>query len=481
MKISEIYKLNKSQYELDFVDINIEKDMSLFLDPYFISKTEFPLAEDAYRTLKNYFDFLLVLLRNGKMREAKECFSYLGESNEICLGMSKNKPSGKGMGPSDADKIFKSLIESKAYQTGLMEDIEDFRIFVPNVDKDKISDMAANIIRKHLILYTQEQCALWGIPLQDGVPSGYFWDEKSKEWTNEYTKMLIIDGRKIILVPKRLVSYSKEYTDDKYMQHYVLNFLQDEHLRLQSSLVKERAKSKIQYVTKKDARAEEERECRIDKKWLAAFTLEHPEVFADFKKNSIARITSVSNTDLDDLNLKDVISYIKNHLKEIPKGKESATEYHRTIVGIMELIFYPFLANPRIEEEIHEGRKRIDITFDNCAESGFFYRLQTTYNTPSRFIIIECKNYTRDIKNPEIDQLAGRFSPNRGQFGIAACRDIENMEVFTERCIDTAKDHRGIIIPLIDEDFITMLENFEENPLIWDEIIQKKFHDVCIK
>lgn len=481
MKISEIFKLNKSQYELDFVDIDIDKDMSLFLDPYFISKTEFPLAEEAYSTLKDYFNYLLLLLRKGKIQEAKECFSFLGESNELCLGMSRNKPSGKGMGPSDADKIFKSLIDSKAYQTGLMEDIEDFRIFVPNVDKDKVSDMAANIIRKHLIIYTQEQCTLWGIPLQEGVPSGYFWNKELREWTNEYTRMLIADGKKIILVPKRLVSYSKEYTDEKYMQHYVLNFLQSEHLRLQSSIVRERVKSKEQYVTKKDARAIEESEGRVDKKWLAAFTLEHPEVFAEFKKKSISRITAISNQDLDGISIKDVLAYLKKYLIEIPQGKESATDYHRTVVGIMELLFYPFLAHPNIEEEIHEGRKRIDITFDNCAESGFFYRLPTSYNVPSRFIIVECKNYSRDIKNPELDQLAGRFSPNRGQFGIAACRSIEDMDLFMNRCIDTAKDHRGYIIPLVDEDFIMMLDNFIENPLVWDEILQAKFHTVCMK
>ena len=482
MQISKKFGLNKSQYELDFVDIDIEKDTPLFLDPYFISKMEFPMAEAAYKTLRSYFNYLLALLRQDHIDEAKEIFSFLGETNEICLGMSKGKPSGKGMGPKDAEEIFKKLIESKAYQTGLMEDIEDFQIFVPNVDKDKVSDMTANIIKIHLIKYTQEQCKLWDIPLIDSVPSGNYWDEKNLCWTNIYSKMLVADGHKFILVPKRLVSYSKEYTSEKYTQHFVLNFLQNEQLRMNTSLVKERVKSKEKYVTKKDIKENELVNHTFDKEWLAKFTLQHPEVFAEFKKKTISNISCVSNEELSDEKLFEITRFLIDKLKSIPAGAENATLYHRTVVGIMELLFYPALSSPIVEEEIHEGRKRIDIVFDNCAEEGFFYRLATTYGITCRFIMIECKNYSRDIKNPELDQLAGRFSPNRGKFGIAACRKIDDMKNFLNRCTDTYKDNRGLIIPLVDDDFIEMLEKFPQEGLdVWETIIQNKFHTVAMK
>lgn len=196
MKISEHYNLNKSQYELDFVDIDTELDLPLFLDPYFISKCDFPFAVNAHRTIESFFEQLLRYLKNEEIRKSKELFTYLGETNEVCLGLSKGKPRGKGMGPTDAYKILDNLISSKALKTGIFEDIEDFRVFVPNVDKDKMSDMTANIIKKHLIEYTQVQCKNWNIPLTPNIPSGYYWDRVSDSWQNEYMDMLVVNQKK---------------------------------------------------------------------------------------------------------------------------------------------------------------------------------------------------------------------------------------------------------------------------------------------
>ena len=56
MKISKIFDLNKTQYELDFVDIDPSVDTPLFLDPYYISKCDFPFAIGAHATLRSYFE-----------------------------------------------------------------------------------------------------------------------------------------------------------------------------------------------------------------------------------------------------------------------------------------------------------------------------------------------------------------------------------------------------------------------------------------
>lgn len=59
MKISEIYNLNKNQYQLDFVDIDVDTDIPLFLDSNLIRNSE----GEFYQQMKNTMDsFLLILL-----------------------------------------------------------------------------------------------------------------------------------------------------------------------------------------------------------------------------------------------------------------------------------------------------------------------------------------------------------------------------------------------------------------------------------
>ena len=88
------------------------------------------------------------------------------------------------------------------------------------------------------------------IPLTYDVPSGMYWDSKRKNWENRYVDRLIINEKPILLVPKRIVSFTDKYTTQEYKQHFVLNYLQNEHLSMGSSLVR-KYKNGTKYVTKK--------------------------------------------------------------------------------------------------------------------------------------------------------------------------------------------------------------------------------------
>ncbi|MBE5965515.1 MAG: hypothetical protein E7255_00825 [Lachnospiraceae bacterium] len=114
-------------------------------------------------------------------------------------------------------------------------------------------------------------------------------------------------------------------------------------------------------------------------------------------------------------------------------------------------------------------------------KNTFFFRLCNTHDIPSRFIMIECKNYSRDIANPEIDQIGGRFSPNRGKMGIIACRSVEDMPLLMARCSDTYRDSRGLIIPLDDDDDLHQLLSYKAayDEKAIDDFMQKRFHAIA--
>lgn len=67
-------------------------------------------------------------------------------------------------------------------------------------------------------------------------------------------------------------------------------------------------------------------------------------------------------------------------------------------------------------------------------------------------MFVECKNYGTELGNPELDQMIGRLSDQRGTFGVIVCRRLADRETFEQRCRDTAADGRGFIIVLTDDD-----------------------------
>ncbi len=144
-----------------------------------------------------------------------------------------------------------------------------------------------------------------------------------------------------------------------------------------------------------------------------------------------------------------------SEITNTPTGNDDAARYHLGIERLLTALFYPALCFPKREQHIHEGRKRIDIVFVNTDSRGFFFWASSHY--PASHVFVECKNYTGDPANPELDQLSGRFSPSRGQLGLLVCRRLANKELFIRRCRDTALDQRGYVLPLDDSDLADLV------------------------
>jgi hypothetical protein len=100
--------------------------------------------------------------------------------------------------------------------------------------------------------------------------------------------------------------------------------------------------------------------------------------------------------------------------------------------------------------------------------------LATHYS--SAHVFVECKNYGKEVGNPELDQLSSRFSPSRGQVGFLVCRSFQNKSLFLQRFIDTAKDSCGFVIPLDDEHIAALTASRQDGALFADwKLLREKF------
>ena len=76
---------------------------------------------------------------------------------------------------------------------------------------------------------------------------------------------------------------------------------------------------------------------------------------------------------------------------------------------------------------------------------------------PSHKIFFECKNYTEDPKNPEVDQLSGRLGVNTSKIGFLVCRTIDDQDDFMKRTKFALSNKSEYLIGLTDNDLINLL------------------------
>lgn len=458
LRISRYFSLGRNQTTLDFVDVPIGNDIRVFLDPSRIRNMETRWASECASLLQHFFQRVLDLIQTNDRATGLIMLEGLSERNEFHLGFSSGISKGSGIGREFANDFWNALSGSKAGKTGLLKDFEDACLFIPGVGPDRISDAVCNILRGPLVRYTQDMCHYYGIPLQPDVDSGPIWNTLNNRWENELIELPVTPFGKILLVPKIAVRHRLVYDAQNYYTHYLLPAMQEHEKSLNSALVHVLKDGRTR-VTKKSLR----NTYGADKLAVADQSLRHPQILDQYRKEAVRTSRPMTHHQLAEIQNIDIPRFdqLLKSVTQLQVGRDQASEYENAIEALLSAVFFPSLSYPKKQNEIHEGRKRIDVTYVNNAQAGFFSWVATHYS--AAHIFVECKNYGKEIANPEIDQLAGRFGPSRGQVGILVCRSVKDGGLLEKRCKDTAQDHRGYIIHLTDEEIAQLVHDYIYN------------------
>src|SRR5690349_4259050 len=98
IRVSEYFKLSLTQPSLDFVDVPINGDVRLFIDPTALSLLDTEWGAHCRSLIRDYFTLVLETIKAGDEGSAKKLLSALNEPNETHLGYSADKSLGRGMG-----------------------------------------------------------------------------------------------------------------------------------------------------------------------------------------------------------------------------------------------------------------------------------------------------------------------------------------------------------------------------------------------
>lgn len=284
LKISERFNLGVNQKELDFVDIDTDKDIRLYLDPCWVHLGEDQWSRDASATLIGFFNYVIELYDTNQIDEARKLFDFAHEPNETCFGVSRNRPQGTGASEEMLSELFETVLQQDLIGLGLIERLEDMKVFVENFGPDRLSDLVTNIIRKHLVDYTIEQCNLHNIPLSEDVEViGCYWNNEERCWEDCVDYSLKIDNQIRLLVPKRIAVKVYRYSATQYCTHHVLTRRQEEHLAQNSGLVTH-TKDGTAKVSKVSIREQEMKQTgRNEKQYVRDITRDNPELIEQFR------------------------------------------------------------------------------------------------------------------------------------------------------------------------------------------------------
>jgi hypothetical protein len=396
-----------SQYDVDFVIPRLGVDIPVGIDPFLLYKSRDPEYRKMHSQLLDAFHLGIAAVRQNKRGEARRIFDF-PEVSAIGMGYTVGGKRGSGVGTYLAGLIVDTVVGSPNLQERGIRHIEEMQLLSAGIGADRVSDIAANILKSFLIEYTQRQCAIWSIPLKSGVPVEHIYDAVNREWIDSYTDLPVspVDGAPILLVPRRIVRTLPWINYDDFFRTEFKAYLAAKRQAYRQSSPASNAtentptsKSKPQVVTV----------TRSD------LTVVERYVKARERQAADARPA----LDYMDGDVCKEVEVLKAKLAAIRPGREEAGAYQKLVLEILNFLFNPELIDGTPEVRTIDGTERRDIIFTNDSDESFWDYVRTSHD--GVIVMFETKNMD-ELGMPEINQTATYLGDRIGRMGIIVTR-----------------------------------------------------------
>lgn len=208
----------KGHQNFEYVDVFLDDDNRLFIDPCMIEGAEDPWSQNAANIMRTFFDCMFDGLRN-KTLYSSGLLSHAGEQNATKLGYG-NGCNGKGK---TAEGLWDCIngLSSLVYEIPTINRAQDIPVLVEGFAEDCMSDLLTNILHEPLNTFTQSQMVMWGCVPQGNKPIWTF-DASIKEWIQVTRPCWYYNSKELLLVPKWIVRKNFLFKAHQYLYSVIV-------------------------------------------------------------------------------------------------------------------------------------------------------------------------------------------------------------------------------------------------------------------
>jgi hypothetical protein len=215
----------KGHSNYGFVDVAVNDDNLLFIDPMLIETANDKWCKDANAIVQSFFDAFYEAYRMNDQVKKAELLSHAGEQNGTRLGYGRGD-NGKGKTRQGLLKIF-SPLELLLQDISTMQKAEDLSVLIPDFAEDGLSDLLTNILHDQLNQFTLMQMKKYGVE-SNAVKPFWTWDIEEACWKEVMKSSYYVDGQELLVVPKHIVRKKYLFSIDQYFNRIILERIRDE-------------------------------------------------------------------------------------------------------------------------------------------------------------------------------------------------------------------------------------------------------------
>lgn len=444
-RLTDALGLELIQEQVDFAIPHLQEDLPFALDPFLLWKSDDAVSLGLHAVLLDFFEQLRALLHAGSRTRALEMLLRCREATELGLGFGKGTKRGTALGPGLGNSILDVFAEvPQLWDEGLTH-IETLGLVVPLVAEDRISDIAASILRNYLIDYTSEQATLHAIP-RTTYRLDDVWDPDIHKWRSRSASLPSnpIDGSPLLFAPLRLL---RHLTWINYPDYYKSSFA-----RLVLPADAARRVVRKAAVLERNRRTFVAVERYVSHKEETADACEPDPLFEPLKLSTLRRKLA--------------------ELKKLPAGREEGADkrYESLASDLLSSLLYPELDFAADQVRTVSGAHIRDLVFYNDGKTEFLRDIKERHG--ARQLVFELKNVQR-LSGEHVNQLHRYLDDEVGHLGVLVTRRPPVKAVETN-IVDLHSSKRVVILILDDSDLSQMVElaNSARRP---SDVLKKRY------